>query len=41
MFDCADALKRAEQLMRNGPAGDLSKVDAALLEAMALATTGR
>ena len=41
MFDCADALKRAEHLLRTGPAGDLSKADAALLEAMTLASANR
>ena len=40
MFDCADALKRAEQILRTGPAGDVSRADTALLEAMTLATSG-
>ena len=34
LFECAESLKRADRMLRTGPAGDLSEVDAALLEAM-------
>ena len=34
LFECAESLKRADKILRTGPAGDLSQVDAAILEAM-------
>ncbi len=34
LFECAESLKRADKMLRTGPAGDLSQVDAAILEAM-------
>lgn len=38
MFDCVDALKRADAILRSGPAGDVNKADAAVQEAMAHAS---
>jgi hypothetical protein len=38
LFECAESLKRADRMLRTGPAGDLSEVDAAILEAMANAS---
>jgi hypothetical protein len=34
LFECAESLKHADKMLRTGPAGDLSQVDAAILEAM-------
>ena len=34
LFECAESLKRADRMLRTGPAGDVSQVDAAILEAM-------
>ncbi len=39
LFECADSLKLADRLLRTGAAGDTSKVDAAVLDAMAHVTS--
>lgn len=41
MHDCATALKRADHILRTGPAGSIAAADVALQEAMGLASDGR
>ncbi|MBS0384968.1 MAG: hypothetical protein JSS00_06430 [Proteobacteria bacterium] len=41
MYECANALKRADHVLRSGPAGAVATADAALQEAIGLAADGR
>jgi hypothetical protein len=41
MHECATALKRADHILRSGPAGNVAAADTALQEAMGCASEGR
>ncbi|MBI3439226.1 MAG: hypothetical protein HY054_11370 [Proteobacteria bacterium] len=41
LYECASTLQRAERILRSGPAGDIAAADAALQEALGLASAGR
>lgn len=41
LYECAQALQRADRALRTGPSGDVSSTDAVLQEAMNLAAASR
>jgi hypothetical protein len=40
LYECAQALQKADRALRNGPSGDIAGADVILQEAMSLAASG-